>query len=283
MVKCIAYKASPHSHISEPVHDIWLVFPPTWTTRQICKQRGLALREINGPRAGNRVTLATLEKYIDGQCHLWKDLQSKGKMMEEIFAYWSMGNHSGLYMIVLNFRLTKTSCLWPIKHAFTSALAIKNYIKKSEWNNWFRYPKWNYIVSVDMGSDIFLYYWKLGFSKLSDLRTPSAIFKIVSTSSCQFQPYGLEVLQLWNPYPTVKTIVSELWCWRRLLRVLWTAKRSNLSTLKEINPEYSLEGLMLKLKLWYFGDLMQRGNSLEKTLMLANIEGRRRRGRQRTR
>ena len=135
MVKCIAYKASPHSHISEPVHDIWLVFPPTWTTREICKQRGLALREINGPRAGNRVTLATLEKYIDGQCHLWKDLQSKGKMMEEIFAYWSMGNHSGLYMIVLNFRLTKTSCLWPIKHAFTSALAIKNYIKKSEWNN----------------------------------------------------------------------------------------------------------------------------------------------------
>ena len=70
----------------------------------------------------------------------------------------------------------------------------------------------------------------------------------------------------------------ELWCWRRLLRVLWTARRSNKSTLKEINPEYSLEGLMLKLKLQYFGHLMQRANSLEMTLILGKIEGRRRRG-----
>src|SRR5574341_963741 len=69
----------------------------------------------------------------------------------------------------------------------------------------------------------------------------------------------------------------ELWCWRRLLRVPWTARRSNQSVLKEINPEYSLEGLMLKLKLQYFGPLMRRANSLEKTLMLAKIEGRRRR------
>ena len=69
----------------------------------------------------------------------------------------------------------------------------------------------------------------------------------------------------------------ELWCWRTLLRVLWTARRSNQSTLKEISPEYSLEGLMLKLKLQYFGHLMQRANSLEKTLMLGKIEGRRRR------
>ena len=68
----------------------------------------------------------------------------------------------------------------------------------------------------------------------------------------------------------------ELWCWRRLLRVSWTARRSNQSTLKEISPEYSLEGLMLKLKLQYFGHLMQRTNSLEKTLMLGKIEGRRR-------
>ena len=75
----------------------------------------------------------------------------------------------------------------------------------------------------------------------------------------------------------------ELWCWRRLLRVSWTAKRSNQSILKEINPEYSLEGLMLKLKLQYFGHLMQRADSLEKTLMLGKTEGRRRRGRQRTR
>ena len=70
----------------------------------------------------------------------------------------------------------------------------------------------------------------------------------------------------------------ELWCWRRLLRVPWTARRSNQSILKEINPEYSLEGLMLKLKLQYFGHLMRRTDSLEKTLMLGDIEGRRRRG-----
>ena len=70
----------------------------------------------------------------------------------------------------------------------------------------------------------------------------------------------------------------ELWCWRRLLRVSWTARRSNQSILKEISPEYSLEGLMLKLKLQSFGHLMQRADSLEKTLMLGKIEGGRRRG-----
>ena len=75
----------------------------------------------------------------------------------------------------------------------------------------------------------------------------------------------------------------ELYCWSRLLRVPWIARRSNQSILKEISPEYSLEGLMLKLKLQYFGHLMQRTDSLEKTLMLGNIEGRRRRGRQRMR
>ena len=69
----------------------------------------------------------------------------------------------------------------------------------------------------------------------------------------------------------------ELWCWRRLLRVLWAARRSNQSILKEINPEYSLEGLMLKLKVQYFGYLMRRTDLLEKTLMLGKIEGRRRR------
>ena len=73
----------------------------------------------------------------------------------------------------------------------------------------------------------------------------------------------------------------ELWCWRRLLRVPWTARRSNKSTLKEISPESPLEGLMLKLKLQFFGHLMQRTGSLEKTLMLGKIEGERRRGRQR--
>ena len=75
----------------------------------------------------------------------------------------------------------------------------------------------------------------------------------------------------------------ELWCWRRLLRVPWTARRSSQSILKEISPEYSLEGLMLKLKLRYFGHLMQRADSFEKTLMLGGIEGRRRRGQQRMR
>ena len=75
----------------------------------------------------------------------------------------------------------------------------------------------------------------------------------------------------------------ELWCWRRLLRVPWTARRSNQSILKEISPGCSLEGLMLRLKLQYFGHLMQRAESFEKTLMLGKIEGRRRRGRQRMR
>ena len=75
----------------------------------------------------------------------------------------------------------------------------------------------------------------------------------------------------------------ELWCWRRLFRVPWTAKGSNQSILKEINPEYSLEGLPLKLKLQYFGHLMRRADSLEKILMLGKIEGRRKRGRQRIR
>ena len=80
-----------------------------------------------------------------------------------------------------------------------------------------------------------------------------------------------------------RTDAFELWCWRRLLRVPWTARRSNQSILKEISPEYSLEGLMLKLKLQCFGHLMQRTDSLEKTLMLGKIEGRRRRGWQRMR
>ena len=73
-----------------------------------------------------------------------------------------------------------------------------------------------------------------------------------------------------------RTDAFELWCWRRLLRVPWTARRSSQSILKEINPEYSLEGLMLRLKLQYFGHLMRRTDSLEKTLMLGKIEGRRR-------
>ena len=83
----------------------------------------------------------------------------------------------------------------------------------------------------------------------------------------------------WAP----KNLCFWLWCWRRLLRVPWTARRSNQSFLKEITPEYSLKGLMLKLKLQYFGHLMQKADSFEKTLMLRKIEGRRRRGQQRIR
>ena len=80
-----------------------------------------------------------------------------------------------------------------------------------------------------------------------------------------------------------RTDAFELWCWRRLLRVPWTARGSNQSILKEISSEYSLEGLLQKLKLQYFGHLMRRTDSLEKTLMLGKIEGRRKRGRQRMR
>ena len=80
-----------------------------------------------------------------------------------------------------------------------------------------------------------------------------------------------------------RTDAFELWCWRRLLRIPWTTRWSNQSILKEINPEYSLEGLMLKLKLQYFGHLIWRTDSLEKTLILGKIEGRRRRGQQRMR
>ena len=80
-----------------------------------------------------------------------------------------------------------------------------------------------------------------------------------------------------------RIVAFELWCWRRLLRVPWNASNSNQAILKKINPKYSLEGLMLKLKLQYFGHLMRRADSLEKTLKLGKTEGRRRRGRQRMR
>ena len=94
--------------------------------------------------------------------------------------------------------------------------------------------------------------------------------------------YGCESLTV-KKAEHQRTDAFELWCWRRLLRVPWTARRSNQSILKEISPECSLEGLMLKLKLQYFGHLMQRADSFEKPLMLGKIEGRKRRGRQRMR
>ena len=94
--------------------------------------------------------------------------------------------------------------------------------------------------------------------------------------------YGCESWTIKKAEPQ-RINASELWCWRRLLRDPWTSRRSNQSMLKEISPEYSLEGLMLKLKLQYFGHLMRRADSLEKTLMLGKLEGRRGRGRQRMR
>ena len=94
--------------------------------------------------------------------------------------------------------------------------------------------------------------------------------------------YGYECWTIEKPEHQ-RTDVFRLWCWRRLLRVPWTARRFNQSILKEINFDYSLEGLMLKLKLKYFGHLMQRAESLEKTLILEKIEGKRRRGWQRMR
>ena len=94
--------------------------------------------------------------------------------------------------------------------------------------------------------------------------------------------YGCESLTI-RQVECLRIYAFELWCWRRLLRVSWTAERSNQSTLKEIDPEYSLEGLMLKLKLQCFGPLMRRTDTLGKPLMLGKIEGGRRRGRQRMR
>ena len=98
-------------------------------------------------------------------------------------------------------------------------------------------------------------------------------------SSSHVWMWELDYKESW----TLKNDASELWCWRRLLRVPWTARRSNQSILKDTSPEYSLEGLMLKLKLQYFGHLMRRADSLEKTLMLGKIAGRRRWGQQRMR
>ena len=94
------------------------------------------------------------------------------------------------------------------------------------------------------------------------------------------QSYGMFGCESWTIKKAEhqRIYAFELWCWRRLVRVPWTARRSNKSILKEISPEYSLKRLMLKLKLQYFGYLMQRTDSLEKTLMLGKIEGRRRRG-----
>ena len=115
--------------------------------------------------------------------------------------------------------------------------------------------------------------------KSKDIALPASLYS---------QSYGLSNGHVWvwelnNKAERQRIHAFRLWCWRRLLRVPWKVRRSNQLILKEINPEYSLEGLMLKLKLQYFGHLIQRADSLEKTLMLGKTEGRRRRGWQRMR
>ena len=116
--------------------------------------------------------------------------------------------------------------------------------------------------------------------KSSDI-TLSAKVHLVKAMVSPVVMYGCESWTIKAEHRRIDAF--ELWCWRKLLRVPWTARRSNQSILKEISPGCSLEGLMLKLKLQYFGHLMRRADSFEKTLMLGKIEGRRRRGRQRMR
>ena len=117
--------------------------------------------------------------------------------------------------------------------------------------------------------------------KSRDITLPTAV-RLVKAMVLPVVMYGWESWTV-KKVECQKTDAFELWCWRRLLRIPWTARRSNQSILKEISPGCSLEGLMLKLKLQYFGHLMRRVDSLEKTLMLGGIGGRRRRGQQRMR
>ena len=128
--------------------------------------------------------------------------------------------------------------------------------------------------------------WKKSYDKLSILKSRNITLPtkvdLVKAMVFPIVMYGCESWTI-KKAEHQRIDAFKLWCWRRLLRVPWTAGRSNQSILKELSPEYSLEGLMLKLKLQYFGHLMWRTDSLEKTLMLGKIEGGRRRGRQRVR
>ena len=121
----------------------------------------------------------------------------------------------------------------------------------------------------------------IGICKSRDITLPTKI-RLVKAMGFPVVMYGCESWAI-KKVECRRIDAFELWCWRRLLRVPWTARRFNQSILKKISREYSLEGLMLKLKLQYFGHLMRRADSFEKTLMLGKIEGRRRRGRQRMR
>ena len=134
-----------------------------------------------------------------------------------------------------------------------------------------------------------LAFWKESYDKPREhikrqrhhLANKSPYSQSCSFSSSHIRMWELDHKEGW--VPNTWCVLQQLWCWRRLLRVPWTAKRSHQSILKEINPEYSLEGLMLKLKLQYFGYLMRRTDSSDETLTLEKIEGGRRRGWRRTR
>ena len=128
---------------------------------------------------------------------------------------------------------------------------------------------------------LFLYLFALITKEGRDITLPTKV-RLVKAMVFPVGMYGCENWTI-KKAEHQRIDAFELWCWRRLLRVPWTAGRSNQSILKEISSECSLEGLMLKLKLQYFGHLMRRADSFEKTLMLGKIEGRRRRGRQRMR
>ena len=129
-----------------------------------------------------------------------------------------------------------------------------------------------------------LLFWRKVMTNLDSILKTRGI--TLPAKVCLVKAMVFPVVMYWCECWTIKKAehrridAFELWCWGRLLRVPWTARRSNQSMLNEINPEYSLEGLMLKLKLQYFGHLMQKTDSLEKTLMLEKIEGRKRRGRE---
>ena len=128
--------------------------------------------------------------------------------------------------------------------------------------------------------------WKKSYDQLSTLKSRSitlpTMVRLVKAMVFPVVMYGCESWTI-KKAEHQRIDAFEMWCWRRLLRVLWTARRSNQSILKKISPECSLEGLMLKLKLQYFGHPMRRADSFEKTRMLGKIESRRRRGRQRMR
>ena len=160
--------------------------------------------------------------------------------------------------------------------------------KQSKWweTLFLSAPKSLQMVTAAMKWRLLLLGWKAmtNLDSILKSRDISLLTKVhlVKAMVCPVVMYGCESCTI-KKAECWRTDGLELWWWRRLLRVPWTERRHNQSVLKEISPEYSLEGLMLKLKLQYFGHLMQRTDSLEKILMLRKIEGRRRRGRQRMR